>query len=177
MGHGFLGFLMLLSLDHPLTPSPLVQMAMADSRLTRVRTVDCDYDPLVGSQSYEFACTHPQRFRWRRRWLGWNTKIHHTLVQQRKAHIHPTSHQWCTLVQCSLILSSVMYHSPVFCDLPSYCLSWCTFLPYSMMYHGPVWADVAFSRLPWCTLVLFPLLYHSLVKSLMYLSPIYHVVP
>ena len=61
---------------------------------------DSDYDPLVGSQSYEFVCTHPQRFRWRR-WWGWDTKIHNTLVKQHKANIHPTSHQWCTLVRCS----------------------------------------------------------------------------
>ena len=96
----FLGFLDVVVTWPSIATLSLVQMALADSRLTRGRTVDCDYDPLVGSQSYEFVCTHPQRFRWRR-WWGWDTKIHHTLVQQHKAHIHPTSHQWCTLVWCS----------------------------------------------------------------------------
>ena len=97
---GFLGFLDVVVTWPSIATLSLVRMAVADSYLTRGRTVDCDYDPLVGSQSYEFVCTHPQRFRWRR-WWGWDTKIHHTLVQQHKAIIYPPSHQWWTLVWCT----------------------------------------------------------------------------
>ena len=43
-------------------------------------------------QKLQLVCTHPHRFRWRR-WQGWDTKIHHTLVQQHKAIIYPPSHQ------------------------------------------------------------------------------------
>ena len=108
--------------------------------------------------------------------VDYEVKVHQTVLQQHKAHLHSSSYKWCTIFLISVLYKipffcvvqnsffSVMYNIPDFSDVQYSCFLWCTIFLISVMYNIPLFCDVQYSCFPcstiflhnqWCTLVLF----------------------